>query len=125
MLQYKYDKKYIGTEKTCKEFEKAIRTFPQYISSEDVSVIGTLEDTEFYRYVGSLVTERLDYIYDEMDISLDKNYYLGKCDYEIEIEFKDYKKAERILELLSIIKTETQQMGKYSRFIKELQGLEK
>ena len=122
-LQYKYEKHYTGNEKFCKEFEIAVHTFPLYISSNDIPCIK--QDTiERYGFVGSLATERLDYIYAETIISLDKNYYFGKCDYEIEIEFQEYKNAETILKLLSIEKGETQEMGKYKRFVKELQRLE-
>lgn len=123
MLQYKYEKQYTGIQKTCKEFEVALQRFPSYISSNDFPC-GIIEPDPSYRFVGNLITERLDYLYAETDISLDKSYYLGKCDYEIEIEYQDYKKAETILKLLAIEKTELHDMGKYNRFVKELQRLE-
>ncbi len=123
MLQYKYEKQYTGIQKTCKEFELALQRFPSYISSNDFSCIKTEPDLS-YGFVGNLITERFDYIYAETNISLDKSYYIGKCDYEIEIEFQNYKKAETIMKLLSIGKAETHEGGKYGRFVKELQRLE-
>jgi len=51
----------------------------------------------------------------------DTSYYLGTCDREIEIEFDDYSEAERMIELLSLSKIETCEMGKYSRFVREYQ----
>jgi len=123
MLQYKYEKQYTGLEKTCKEFETALNTFPQCILSKDLPC-NELESVLLYGYVGNLITERLDYIYAETIISLDKSYYLGKCDHEIEIEFQNYENAETILNFLSIENIETHEMGKYNRFVKELQRLE-
>ena len=123
MLQYKYEKQYTGVQKICKEFEIALQRFPSYISSKNFPC--TKIEAEFsYRFVGNFITERLDYVYAETNISLDKSYYLGKCDYEIEIEYQDYKKAETILKLLAIEKTELYDMGKYNRFVKEFQRLE-
>ena len=122
-LQYKYEKQYTGAEKTCKEFEMVIQTFPFYISSKELP--GNILDSNLlYNYVGNLTTERFDYSYAETIISLDKSYYLGRCEHEIEIEFQDYVKAEEMLKLLSIEKIETHEMGKYSRFVRELQRLE-
>lgn len=123
MLQYKYEKKYTGIQKTCKEFEVALQRFPPYVSSNDFPC-DAIDSDSLYKFVGNLITERLDYIYVETNISLDKSYYFGKCDYEIEIEFQDYKKAEAILKLLSIEIIESHEIGKYNRFVKELQRLE-
>ena len=122
VLQYKYEKQYTGNERTCREYEIEIYKFPQYLSSNDLPC--NIIDSTHYKFVGSLITERFDYKYAETNISLDKSYYLGKCDYEIEIEFQDYKKAESILKLLSIEKSEFHEMGKYSRFVKEIKKLE-
>ena len=124
LLQYKYDKQYTDIERTCKEFETQIEIFPQCISSKDFPCVSRHE-TQFYGYIGNLVTERLDYIYGETIISLDTSYYLGKYDHEIEIEFQDYGDAEKIIGLLSIKKTEAQERGKYNRFVNELQRLER
>lgn len=118
MLQYKFDKSYTGIEKVCKEYEKILQVFPSHISSEILPQ--KIKPALCYEFVGSLVTERFDYFYDETIISLDKNYYLGVFDCEIEIEFHDYSKAEQILKILSIDKTKASEMGKYSRFVKKI-----
>ena len=122
VLQYKYDKHYNGTEKTCEEFEISIQALPLYILSNALPN-DTHNPALHYNYIGSLVTERLDYLYGQAIISLDKSYYLGKCDCEIEVEFQDYKMANEILRLLSIEEIETFEMGKYSRFAREYKRL--
>jgi len=119
LLQYKYNKQYSGFENMCNEFEIIVDTFPRDISSKDFPC-NSMDMANLYRYVGNLVTERFEYTYAKTIISLDKNYYLGKCDYEIEIEFQDYKQAEDLLKLLSIEKTKSHGDGKYSRFVKEM-----
>lgn len=72
--------------------------------------------------LGSLTTERYTYQYDEnIIIFVDKNYYLDKVDYELEIEFKenrDIKKVKKILnEDLTISEINKDCKGKYTRFI--------
>ena len=123
LLQYKYDKQYTNKEKTCKEYEKSLTSFPLLIPSNDLPNFAP-DSTIFFTPVGNLITERIDYIYNYTTVSLDENYYLGKCDNEIEVEFKQYEDAEKILKLLSIENIETSDAGKYSRFVNELKRLQ-
>ena len=120
-LQYKYDKQYSGKEKICKEFEKKIDSFLTSIQSDILpkEAFGTIHT---FGYIGNLVTDRMDYIIGGAIVSLDTNYYLGVCDHEIEIEFNNYDEAENVLEMLSLKRIETSEMGKYSRFVKRYQN---
>lgn len=66
---------------------------------------------------GVLVTERTEFILDEgLKIDFDKNYYLGICDCEIEIEFSENKKeqAKMLCKDLGLMNANTN--SKYSRF---------
>lgn len=72
--------------------------------------------------LGSLSTERYICEYDEnIIVFVDKNNYLDKVDYELEIEFKknkDIKKIKKILnEDLTISEINKNCKGKYTRFI--------
>ena len=121
-LQYKYEKQYTGVEKVCEEFEMVVQALPKCILSKNFPYY-TLNPSLSYGYVGSPITERLGYFYDKAVISKDKSYYWGKCDFELESEFQDYKIAEEVLVFLAIEKTKIHQIGKYDRSIKELQEL--
>ncbi len=116
-IQYKLDKEYVGLKRICKEYESSIQAFPKVLSLDIFEDLRACQTN--YKYIGNLITERLDYFYDETIISLDTSYYLGKTDFEIEIEFEDDKKAENVLKILSIETLELQKNGKYKRFITE------
>ncbi|MBY6036312.1 CYTH domain-containing protein [Fictibacillus nanhaiensis] len=52
-------------------------------------------------FLGDLTTMRVELSYKEGILVLDENHYLGKIDYELEYEFADYNKGQKIfLELL-------------------------
>lgn len=73
---------------------------------------------------GSLVTERKVYSPDNgIYLVFDYNYYLGFCDYEIEIEFEKHKKiqAEELIDKLYIKGTKTVK-NKSCRFFERLNG---
>jgi len=120
VLQYKQEKHYDGNLRTCQEFEETIQRIPRQLSSSDTHCIAMNMDLVF-TMVGSLVTERVDYIYGETIISLDRNYFLGQYDCEIEIETHEHEEAEAVLRMLSIGEVGEQRLGKYSRFVKKYQ----
>ena len=124
MLQYKYYKSRKGAVRECTEFEREVVEFPKFISSILLpDYIVQDEDTE-YKYVGSLVTKRVEYVIDGTIVSLDENYYLGKYDCEIEVESKELSKAQEVLGRLSIQQTSADlSLGKYSRFVREYKRL--
>lgn len=121
-LQYKYDKQYIDIERACKELEMGVRDFLKYILSKNLPC-SALNPSLSYDYVGNLITKRFDYVYDGVVISMDKSYYFGKYDPELEIEFQDRERAEDALISLPIEKAKFHQEGKYDRFVKDLQKL--
>ena len=90
---------------------------PSTVSFHTNSLPTSNEPVEVYHYVGNLVTDRTDYFYKHSTISLDRNYYLGNYDNEIEIEFSDIVEANDMLLLLDIKELELNKVGKYSRFI--------
>ncbi len=64
--------------------------------------------------IGNLITERESFLINDIRIDFDKNLYLGKCDYEIEIEFQDIIN-DKIFSLFE--KFDINNKGKYTRFI--------
>lgn len=57
---------------------------PQTNVTKQLQILGILEDS--LRYYGALTTERLFYRENEIDYMLDKSFYHGIVDYELEIE---------------------------------------
>lgn len=111
-LERKYNKRYApGGERICEESSKIIESLPSKVT------IGNI----VYFYLGELVTIRKNYIVDENLISLDVSYYLGKVDYELEVE----SEKEIILPTLisGSIETKIRNDGKYTRFIKALKEM--
>ena len=124
VLQYKYEKQNNGAENTSKEFEKEIRSFSSHITSAALpnDIIGASAIIT-YDYIGTLITERTNYLYNDVEVSLDKNHYLGKSDCEIELEFQEYEQVKSVLGLFFVEDIEFSTTGKYSRFVKELQKI--
>jgi len=122
ILQYKYDKNLIGIERICKEYEMELQLFPMSILS-NILPDNVSESFLVYNYIGSLITERLDYFYNGTIISLDTNYYLGEHDCELEIEYAELEKAENVIRLIPINEAEIKTMGKYSRYARVYQKL--
>jgi uncharacterized protein YjbK len=69
------------------EIEKVVKRLPLRIDTNTLDI--ELPCTGNVNVIGSLVTERIECKYkDFIEIDLDKNFYLGTVDYELEIEFK-------------------------------------
>ena len=121
LLQYKYRKQFFGFDKSCEEYEEIITEFMPTISSMILPIHSTLTSSEQINFtnIGCLTTERMNYLIDDTVVSLDSNFYFGKCDYEVEVEFFDKKKAEDILYHLHLNCYEYSDVGKYSRFVSE------
>lgn len=112
-LERKYNKRYApGGERICDESSKIIESLPSKVTI----------DNNIYSYLGELVTIRKNYIVDESTVSLDISYYLGKVDYELEVE----SEKELILPTLvsGLIEFKNHNNGKYMRFIKALKEME-
>lgn len=115
-LQYKYDKKYIGIQKISKEYEVAIERLPKQICN---NILPDYSGNKVHQYVyrGNLITDRWNFIHNKDVVSLDKNYYFGVYDCELEIEYGDYEFADFILRKLNLNKEDLNKNGKYSRFV--------
>jgi len=75
-LQYKYNKTRIDNIRISDEYSEKIN---------ELSKIITVNGIETYN-IGFMVTERHNFNLENCIVSLDKNYYLGIVDYEIEVE---------------------------------------
>lgn len=107
VLQIKYNKNIQDGIIISKELCKGINCLPKIISINGLIT----------HYIGFLLTERIIIKCDAYIIFFDKNFYMGKVDYEMEIE------AANILDIpneICGIELAVNCSGKYTRFIDEL-----
>ncbi len=115
-LQYKEDKEKKETGRTSVEHEVSVLYLPPIISASRFATI-PLSYSE-YNYIGNLVTERTEFDYYAVKIMLDKNMYLGRNDFEIEIEYSNIKHLYKVFTDLHLsLDAHNHMPGKYSRFI--------
>lgn len=114
----------VGKEKSClhvkEEYEKPMFSVPDTISRTELKELTNADFKNDVLLIGNLVTCRKTCaIYDNTEISLDKNFYLGIEDYEIEIEYVNNYPNE-IMEYLSKngITSNKPSVGKFSRFMR-------
>lgn len=104
-----------------KEFEKSLDSLPEVISSEELNRLtgAKLPDV---RLAGSLHTcRRLCRDFEGVEICLDKSDYLGRTDYELELEYTgEYPSA--VMDKLNEkgIRAAGTAVGKYARFLAAL-----
>ena len=111
-LERKYNKRYApGGERICDESSKIIEFLPSKVTIGD----------NVYFYLGNLVTIRKNYIVDENIISLDISYYLGKVDYELEVESEKEVFLPKLVSTL--IESKNYSHGKYTRYVKALKEM--
>lgn len=113
-MEYKFDKFYQEDIRVCKEEKNSILELPISINS---NILQDLPPNVTFYLLGVLATERKNFKSGSVIISLDANYYLGKIDYELEIETTEknidlYKVFEQLRLADSAVSD-----GKYSRFI--------
>lgn len=115
-LEYKFNKKYVKQARICEEKCYPIKSIPKRLSKEDIGRCG-LPDLN-YNLLGSLVTNRSDFVLPEGVLFLDQNEYLGYVDYEVELEFTSLSLQvnNQYLDLIHFIRKPLTP-GKYSRFI--------
>jgi len=106
-LQYKYNKNYSGDIRISDEYSEKISELPQTILINGIIT----------HNIGLMVTERINFKLLNCVISLDKNYYLGMIDYEIEVETTNEINLPDILQNLNF---NIDGKGKYSRYIEKL-----
>ncbi len=116
-IEYKFKKVIINEVRTSQEYSKFISDMPIAINIFDEFGI---DDNNFYKYIGNLITERSNYYMGEVVISLDKNYYLGKIDYEMEIEGNNSENVKKIYNRFDIPNSSLFYPGKFSRYCKAL-----
>lgn len=112
-IEYKCKKSTSNNIRKCEEHKKSIDSLP------DILVLSKefpIDDDHVYHYIGNLITERMNFHINNTIVSLDKNYYLGKVDYEIEIESEDIERINEVKDLLQL-HYQTNEIGKYKRFL--------
>lgn len=111
-LERKFNKKYSANGKrVCEEKIDTIDNLPMNL----------LIDYNEYNYIGNLVTIRKNYFIDNCIISLDANYYLGKVDYELEIESNEDFLLPRFI--TKLVDLDSNAAGKYTRFVDRLKEI--
>lgn len=106
-LQYKYNKIRMNDVRISDEYSEKIHDLPKIV---------IVNGSETHN-VGCMITERYNFNSDNCIISLDKNYYLGVIDYELEVETEKESDLPAILREISF---EINSIGKYSRYVEKL-----
>ncbi|CUH91662.1 CYTH domain-containing protein [Herbinix luporum] len=125
MLQVKMPVSVEGAVHVKKEFEKECNIVPYKIDGSTLCKLCSVNDFPDVYLLGHLYTERLvSYYEDNNIIFLDKSVYLGKTDYELEIEFNDTLNTQllSILEGLGLT-TNNKVKGKFGRFMERYKGI--
>jgi uncharacterized protein YjbK len=110
-LQYKYNKKTINQIRTSDEYSQILSTLPRTISLN--GIVTNLQ--------GILITERVKIELSEAAVCIDCNYYMGKTDYELEIESCNEDEIKELVQKLKLRSSNI--IGKYSRFVEQLKKL--
>lgn len=116
-LQIKQHKSKKGALQVSEETEFSLTSVPSDFTAEEVSEYTGIKTP--VTLIGELTTHRLSCFYkDGVEICLDKSTYLGKTDYEIEIEYTSAIPDE-LLKKLSLcgVNFDLPTQGKYSRFL--------
>jgi len=108
-LQYKHNKRHIDNMRISDEYSEKMDELPKSIAINGV---------ETYN-VGFMVTQRANFDLGNGIVSLDKNYYLGVVDYEIEVEGEN---GFDVPEILREVDFQPDSIGKYSRYMEKLLG---
>lgn len=121
LLQIKLPVSDSGALAVREEIEHELGCVPEEIDSELLKRLCGIGDTAVR--IGSLATERaLSYIFDGVELCLDRNEYLGCVDHELEAEYTG-EYPEEVIALLKDegIATEAPAKGKFTRFLERAQ----
>lgn len=118
MLQIKIPRQKEKSLHIKEEYEEAIEGVQKIIDKEKIEMLCGSKFTNDAIYIGKLVTERsLCTVYNNIEMALDVNDYLGISDYELEIEYKDKYPTEIVEKLEKLgIKVDECVEGKNTRF---------
>lgn len=114
-LQYKNKRERKGSMLLCDEEEAPLSQFPSSVNP--ARYFNGAPDGEC-GLLGNLITHRTDFCFPNAVVSLDRNLYFGKTDYEIEIE-GEADAIEGIAAFLSPQGESKGGNGKFSRFLTE------
>lgn len=119
-LQVKIPEQKRGSLHIKKEYEEQVSDIPDHISRLELERLTGQIFNKDVMLLGKLITVRKEsQLSNDILICLDKNGYLNKTDYEIEMEFNQVYPHEVINMLENIgIRTNKEIVGKFSRFIK-------
>ena len=111
-----------GEEHSRIELERELSELPETISGEILEEMSGMLLPNVRR-IGALTTIRHIKHEDGFEIDLDENYYLGRIDYELEVEFTDEAKARAKLKDIRMALHTRQAddvcIGKIHRFLQE------
>lgn len=123
-LQIKRKQCIAGFICTSQEKESEINQIPSTILLSELPFDFHVSKEQSASILGSLVTDRTCFVdkSSSLVIMIDKNYYWGKLDFELEIEFSDSQKenAETLFHKLVPANTFAQAKGKRSRFLRAM-----
>ncbi|SDB08486.1 Uncharacterized protein YjbK [Ruminococcaceae bacterium FB2012] len=102
------------------EIERELDSVPHIIPAELMKEVCGVEDDALF--IGALTTKRmLCYDFENVELALDRNEYLGTVDYELEAEYTGEYPAGLIARIAALgITTDRPAEGKYSRFCRRL-----
>ena len=112
-IEYKHSKRQYGDVRKSEENATAIFAFPGRI------ILGSIEAI----MIGCLLTERTDFLFGDIKVSLDKSVYLGIVDYELEIETNGTDELPQFLTAITENATRST-IGKYRRFVSRLKKMD-
>lgn len=99
------------------EYSSTLKVLPRqlYLHDVDTQIPRKLHPGPYF-YLGNLTTYRHDFAIGKVLLSLDKSFYLGHVDYELEMEIECEEEAERLFEELGLTAVPIAK-GKYGRFV--------
>jgi uncharacterized protein YjbK len=114
-----------GALRVKKEVSRSITKLPLIMNFSDDEWYELIRRQSDLRLKGTLVTQRTKFVVtDGVEIVLDKSYYLGLIDYELEVEFQEGLKARALYFINDIGGKELKpsRYGKRKRFFNALKG---
>lgn len=125
-IQVKYPIKNDGLLKIRNEVESCIDILPKVINLGESSLISYVGNEQNIMLLGELCTERISYnLNSGIRIDIDKNYYYGNIDFELEIEFDENFREDALILLreLTCNANISAQGGKRERFFSGLKKI--